>query len=136
MEVQSQFLSSITKMHRHGLGGQSNPCDLLAVSTSFVDTEEWRLSVSQFGDQTGRQGESRQTDRQTAGSPSVPFLSKLPLSSSDPYDSSSGSLQLLSIKPVVAQPNYSHPASSDRSQDSAVVNGEVTRMHTNTQERY
>ncbi|KAG7230223.1 hypothetical protein INR49_012356 [Caranx melampygus] len=43
----------------------------------------------------------------------------------DPYDSSSGSLQLISIKPMVAQPNYSHPASSDRSQDSAIVNGEV-----------
>ncbi|XP_056237530.1 UPF0606 protein KIAA1549L [Seriola aureovittata] len=43
----------------------------------------------------------------------------------DPYDTSSGSLQLISIKPMVAQPNYSHPASSDRSQDSAIVNGEV-----------
>uniref|UniRef100_A0A671V6U6 KIAA1549 like n=1 Tax=Sparus aurata TaxID=8175 RepID=A0A671V6U6_SPAAU len=53
------------------------------------------------------------------------FVSELPLCSSDPYDTSSGSLQLISIKPVVAQPNYSHPASSDRSQDSAIVNGEV-----------
>ncbi|XP_035992312.1 UPF0606 protein KIAA1549L isoform X2 [Fundulus heteroclitus] len=43
----------------------------------------------------------------------------------DPYDTSSGSLQLISIKPVTAQTNCSHPASSDRSQDSAVVNGEV-----------
>ncbi|XP_034437251.1 UPF0606 protein KIAA1549L [Hippoglossus hippoglossus] len=43
----------------------------------------------------------------------------------DPYDSSSGSLQLISIKPVVAQPSYSHPASSVRSHDSAIVNGEV-----------
>nr|XP_046240942.1 UPF0606 protein KIAA1549L isoform X3 [Scatophagus argus] len=43
----------------------------------------------------------------------------------DPYDTSSGSLQLISIKPMVAQPNYSHPASSDRSQDSAIINGEV-----------
>lgn len=58
------------------------------------------------------------------------FVSELPLCSSDPYDTSSGSLQLISIKPVVAQPNYSHPASSDRSQDSAIVNGEVMHMHT------
>ncbi|XP_064192227.1 UPF0606 protein KIAA1549L isoform X2 [Anguilla rostrata] len=43
---------------------------------------------------------------------------------SDPYDSSSGSLQLISIKPMTALP-YSHPASSDRSQDSAIHNGEV-----------
>ncbi|KAM4743700.1 UPF0606 protein KIAA1549L [Anableps anableps] len=43
----------------------------------------------------------------------------------DPYDTSSGSLQLISIKPVTAQTNCSHPASSDRSQDSAIINGEV-----------
>ncbi|XP_041848928.1 UPF0606 protein KIAA1549L [Melanotaenia boesemani] len=43
----------------------------------------------------------------------------------DPYDTSSGSLQLISIKPMAAQTNYSHPASSNRSQDSAMVNGEV-----------
>lgn len=65
------------------------------------------------------------------------FVSELPLCSSDPYDTSSGSLQLISIKPMAAQPNYSHPASSDRSQDSAIVNGEV--MHTqmfNTSQMY
>ncbi|KAG7467912.1 hypothetical protein MATL_G00137230 [Megalops atlanticus] len=45
---------------------------------------------------------------------------------SDPYDSSSGSLQLISIKPMVAPPSYSQPASSDRSQDSAILNGEVS----------
>ncbi|XP_024911440.1 UPF0606 protein KIAA1549L isoform X4 [Cynoglossus semilaevis] len=43
----------------------------------------------------------------------------------DPYDTSSGSLQLISIKPVTTQPSYSHHASSDRSQDSIIVNGEV-----------
>ncbi|KAM9817174.1 UPF0606 protein KIAA1549L [Neosynchiropus ocellatus] len=43
----------------------------------------------------------------------------------DPYDSSSGSLQLVSIKPLMAQHNYLHPASSDRIYDSAIVNGEV-----------
>ncbi|XP_030650077.1 UPF0606 protein KIAA1549L [Chanos chanos] len=44
----------------------------------------------------------------------------------DPYDTSSGSLQLISIKPMAAPPTYSHPASSDRSQDSAILNGEVS----------
>ncbi|XP_071385300.1 UPF0606 protein KIAA1549L [Centroberyx affinis] len=44
----------------------------------------------------------------------------------DPYDTSSGSLQLISIKPMAAQPTYSRPASSDRSQDSAILNGEVS----------
>ena len=58
------------------------------------------------------------------------FVSELLLCSSDPYDTSSGSLQLISIKPMAAQPHYTHPASSDRSQDSAIVNGEVMHMHT------
>ncbi|XP_073786455.1 UPF0606 protein KIAA1549L isoform X4 [Danio rerio] len=44
--------------------------------------------------------------------------------SNDHYDSSSGSLHLISIKPMAAPPTYSHPMSSDRSQDSAVFNGE------------
>ncbi|KAI5098516.1 UPF0606 protein KIAA1549L isoform X2 [Silurus meridionalis] len=43
----------------------------------------------------------------------------------DPYDTSSGSLQLISVKQIAAPPAYSQPASSDRSQDSAVLNGEV-----------
>lgn len=56
-----------------------------------------------------------------------PSVSELPPCSSDPYDTSSGSLQLISIKPVAAQTNYSCGASFERSQDSAaVVNGEVT----------
>lgn len=50
------------------------------------------------------------------------------MSVTDHYDSSSGSLQLLSIKPMTAPPNYSHPASSDRSQDSAIFNGEVRNL--------
>ncbi|KAJ8252068.1 hypothetical protein COCON_G00213800 [Conger conger] len=44
----------------------------------------------------------------------------------DPYDTSSGSLQLISIKPMAAPPSYPHPPSSDRSQDSAIANGEVS----------
>ncbi|XP_041073853.1 UPF0606 protein KIAA1549L-like isoform X3 [Polyodon spathula] len=47
-------------------------------------------------------------------------------SSPDPYDTSSGSLQLISIKPLAAPPSYSHP-DSDRSQESAVINGEVNK---------
>uniref|UniRef100_H3C614 KIAA1549-like b n=1 Tax=Tetraodon nigroviridis TaxID=99883 RepID=H3C614_TETNG len=47
-------------------------------------------------------------------------------SSSDPYDTSSGSLQLISIKPMAAQTNYSRAASFEGSRDSrAIGNGEV-----------
>ncbi|KAK1161728.1 UPF0606 protein KIAA1549L-like isoform X4 [Acipenser oxyrinchus oxyrinchus] len=47
-------------------------------------------------------------------------------SSPDPYDTSSGSLQLIAIKPLAAPPSNSHP-DSDRSQDSAAINGEVNK---------
>lgn len=130
----SRFLSSITDMLWHNLWGHCYLCDLLSLSTtSFADTDDFDI-IPHCQPQRGRE---RQKGGVTVRSPLTDnvmirgicslFVSELPLCSSDPYDTSSGSLQLISIKPMVAQPNYSHPASSDRSQDSAVVNGEV--MH-------
>ncbi|XP_051580687.1 UPF0606 protein KIAA1549L-like [Myxocyprinus asiaticus] len=43
----------------------------------------------------------------------------------DCYNSSSGSFELISIKPMATPPTYSHPASSEHSQDSAILHGEV-----------
>ncbi|NXA49311.1 K154L protein, partial [Nothocercus julius] len=42
----------------------------------------------------------------------------------DPFDTSSGSVQLIAIKPV---PLPAVPAASDRSQESAIINGEVNK---------
>ncbi|XP_067388200.1 UPF0606 protein KIAA1549L homolog [Emydura macquarii macquarii] len=42
----------------------------------------------------------------------------------DPFDTSSGSVQLIAMKPVALPP--AHPA-SDRSQESAIINGEVNK---------
>ncbi|XP_062973388.1 UPF0606 protein KIAA1549L homolog [Elgaria multicarinata webbii] len=42
----------------------------------------------------------------------------------DPFDTSSGSVQLIAIKPVALPP--AHPA-SDRSQETAVLNGEINK---------
>ncbi|XP_074087713.1 UPF0606 protein KIAA1549L homolog [Macrotis lagotis] len=42
----------------------------------------------------------------------------------DPFDTSSGSVQLIAIKPAVLAP--AHPV-SERSQDSAIINGEVNK---------
>ncbi|GAA6094427.1 UPF0606 protein KIAA1549L isoform X2 [Tachysurus ichikawai] len=41
------------------------------------------------------------------------------------YDSLTGSLRLISIKPMAAPLNYSYPDSSNHSQDSVMLNGEV-----------
>lgn len=43
----------------------------------------------------------------------------------DPFDTSSGSVQLIAIKPVALPP--AHPG-TDRTQDTAILNGEV-RIH-------
>uniref|UniRef100_A0A493T3A8 KIAA1549 like n=1 Tax=Anas platyrhynchos platyrhynchos TaxID=8840 RepID=A0A493T3A8_ANAPP len=42
----------------------------------------------------------------------------------DPFDTSSGSVQLIAIKPVALPPVH---AASDRSQESAIINGEVNK---------
>lgn len=44
----------------------------------------------------------------------------------DPYEDHTGSLRLITIKPMTAQPTYSYPSSSSHSQDSVVVNGDVS----------
>ncbi|XP_070971710.1 UPF0606 protein KIAA1549L isoform X2 [Oncorhynchus clarkii lewisi] len=43
----------------------------------------------------------------------------------DPYEDHTGSLRLITIKPMAAQPTYSYPSSSSHSQDSVVLNGEA-----------
>ncbi|XP_054884657.1 UPF0606 protein KIAA1549L isoform X1 [Poeciliopsis prolifica] len=48
-------------------------------------------------------------------------------SNNDPYEDHSGSLRLITIKPMTAQPTYSYPSSS-HSQDSVVVNGEANHV--------
>ncbi|XP_077424414.1 UPF0606 protein KIAA1549L isoform X3 [Vanacampus margaritifer] len=46
-------------------------------------------------------------------------------STNDPYDDHTGSLRLITIKPMTAQPTYSYPSSSSHSQDSVIPNGEA-----------
>ncbi|XP_061629096.1 UPF0606 protein KIAA1549L isoform X2 [Phyllopteryx taeniolatus] len=46
-------------------------------------------------------------------------------SANDPYDDHTGSLRLITIKPMTAQPTYSYPSSSSHSQDSVILNGEA-----------
>uniref|UniRef100_UPI0037E8A959 UPF0606 protein KIAA1549L isoform X2 n=1 Tax=Semicossyphus pulcher TaxID=241346 RepID=UPI0037E8A959 len=49
-------------------------------------------------------------------------------SANDPYEDHSGSLRLITIKPMTAQPTYSYPSSSSHSQDSVVLNGETNHV--------
>ncbi|XP_075783934.1 UPF0606 protein KIAA1549L homolog isoform X2 [Pelodiscus sinensis] len=52
------------------------------------------------------------------------LLESIAKSAMDPFDTSSGSVQLIAIKPIALPP--AHPA-SDRSHESAVINGEVNK---------
>ncbi|XP_051917946.1 UPF0606 protein KIAA1549L isoform X2 [Hippocampus zosterae] len=49
-------------------------------------------------------------------------------SANDPYDDHTGSLRLITIKPMTAQPTYSYPSSSSHSQDSVILNGEANHV--------
>lgn len=50
------------------------------------------------------------------------FDNSIAKSAIDPFDTSSGSVQLIAIKPMALPPVH---AASDRSQESAIINGEV-----------
>ncbi|XP_053162213.1 UPF0606 protein KIAA1549L homolog isoform X2 [Hemicordylus capensis] len=52
------------------------------------------------------------------------FFDNVAKSAIDPFDTSSGSVQLIAIKPVALPP--AHPT-SDRSQETAILNGEVNK---------
>ncbi|XP_014457903.3 UPF0606 protein KIAA1549L homolog isoform X2 [Alligator mississippiensis] len=52
------------------------------------------------------------------------FDNSIAKSAIDPFDTSSGSVQLIAIKPMALPPVH---AASDRSQESAIINGEVNK---------
>ncbi|EMP28083.1 UPF0606 protein C11orf41 [Chelonia mydas] len=67
---------------------------------------------------TAKSNETRKSDEEEGGI----LFENIAKSAIDPFDTSSGSVQLIAIKPVALPPT--HPA-SDRSQESAIINGEI-----------
>ncbi|KAK2841849.1 hypothetical protein Q5P01_012049 [Channa striata] len=83
-------------------------------------------SVSSNGSGKLNTSKSSSARRTTTGSSSKNGKEELhKRSANDPYEDHSGSLRLITIKPMTAQPTYSYPSSSSHSQDSVVLNGEV-----------
>ncbi|XP_077451224.1 UPF0606 protein KIAA1549L isoform X1 [Stigmatopora argus] len=82
--------------------------------------------LSEDGSVISSESERRNSGRRLAA-PKVTAQQKTTMEETrkrhDSYDTSSGSLQLISIKPMTAQLNYSQHLSSDRK--SAMLNGEV-----------
>lgn len=81
-------------------------------------------SVSSNGSGKLNTSKSSSARRTTNGSISKSGLEDLH-KRNDPYEDHSGSLRLITIKPMSAQPTYSYPTTSSHSQDSVVPNGDI-----------
>uniref|UniRef100_A0A8C1LU89 KIAA1549-like a n=1 Tax=Cyprinus carpio TaxID=7962 RepID=A0A8C1LU89_CYPCA len=87
---------------------------------SRLPSEEGSVSSNESGKlNTGRSSTARRSTAQKA--PKEDLLCLF----ADHYDSLTGSLRLITIKPMAAPLNYSYPDSSNHSQDSVILNGEV-----------
>ncbi|XP_030644388.1 UPF0606 protein KIAA1549L [Chanos chanos] len=86
---------------------------------SKLPSENGSVSSNDSGKlNTGRSSTARRTAAQKASKEESHMRN-------EHYDSLTGSLRLITIKPMAAQLNYSYPDSSNHSQDSAILNGEV-----------
>ncbi|XP_058501338.1 UPF0606 protein KIAA1549L isoform X4 [Solea solea] len=119
-------LSLDKKVHQDGTGTKRPPSADVHKGGRLPSEEDGSVSSSGSGKlNTSKSSTARRT---ATGSGSVKNgkeeLHKR--SGNDPYEDHSGSLRLITIKPMTAQPTYSYPSSSSHSQDSVVVNGEVS----------
>nr|XP_055049072.1 UPF0606 protein KIAA1549L isoform X1 [Misgurnus anguillicaudatus]XP_055049073.1 UPF0606 protein KIAA1549L isoform X1 [Misgurnus anguillicaudatus]XP_055049074.1 UPF0606 protein KIAA1549L isoform X1 [Misgurnus anguillicaudatus] len=86
---------------------------------SKLPSEEGSLSSNDSGKlNTGRSSTARRSTAQKVAKEDQHIRN-------DHYDSLTGSLRLITIKPMAAPLNYSYPDSSNHSQESVIMNGEV-----------
>ncbi|XP_055049075.2 UPF0606 protein KIAA1549L isoform X2 [Misgurnus anguillicaudatus] len=86
---------------------------------SKLPSEEGSLSSNDSGKlNTGRSSTARRSTAQKVAKEEQHIRN-------DHYDSLTGSLRLITIKPMAAPLNYSYPDSSNHSQESVIMNGEV-----------
>ncbi|XP_065147757.1 UPF0606 protein KIAA1549L isoform X2 [Paramisgurnus dabryanus] len=84
-----------------------------------LPSEEGSLSSNDSGKlNTGRSSTARRSTAQKVAKEEQHIRN-------DHYDSLTGSLRLITIKPMAAPLNYSYPDSSNHSQESVIMNGEV-----------
>uniref|UniRef100_A0A8C2K4M4 KIAA1549-like a n=1 Tax=Cyprinus carpio TaxID=7962 RepID=A0A8C2K4M4_CYPCA len=92
---------------------------------SRLPSEDGSVSSNESGKlNTGRSSTARRSTAQKAPKEEQHTRNVLCLFA-DHYDSLTGSLRLITIKPMAAPLNYSYPDSSNHSQDSVILNGEV-----------
>nr|XP_046248976.1 UPF0606 protein KIAA1549L isoform X2 [Scatophagus argus] len=117
-------LSLDKKVHQDGTANKRPPSADIHKGGRLPSEEDGSMSSNGSGKlNTSKSSSARRT---TTGSSSKNGKEELhKRSTNDPYEDHSGSLRLITIKPMTAQPTYSYPSSSSHSQDSVVLNGEA-----------
>ncbi|XP_031731552.1 UPF0606 protein KIAA1549L isoform X2 [Anarrhichthys ocellatus] len=117
-------LSLDKKVHQDGTASKRPPSADIHKGGRLPSEEEGSVSSSGSGKlNTSKSSSARRTATGSSSKNGKEELHKR--STNDPYEDHSGSLRLITIKPMTAQPTYSYPTASSHSQDSVVLNGEA-----------
>ncbi|XP_029290196.1 UPF0606 protein KIAA1549L isoform X2 [Cottoperca gobio] len=117
-------LSLDKKVHLDGTGSKRPSSADIHKGRRLPSEEDGSVSSNGSGKlNTSKTSSARRTATSSSGRNGKEELHKR--STNDPYEDHSGSLRLITIKPMTAQPTYSYPSSSSHSQDSVVLNGEA-----------
>ncbi|XP_039988128.1 UPF0606 protein KIAA1549L [Xiphias gladius] len=117
-------LSLDKKVHQDGTASKRPPSADIHKGGRLPSEEDGSVSSNGSGKMnTSKSSSARRTVTGSSGKNGKEELHKR--SNNDPYGDRSGSLRLITIKPMTAQPTYSYPSSSSHSQDSVVLNGEA-----------
>ncbi|KAM6937775.1 UPF0606 protein KIAA1549L isoform 2-T2 [Xenentodon cancila] len=116
-------LSLDKKVHQDGTASKRPPSADIHKGGRLPSEEDG--SVSSNGSGKLNTSKSSSVRRTATGSSSSKKEELHKRGNNDPYEDHSGSLRLITIKPMTAQPAYSFASPSSHSQDSVAVNGEV-----------
>uniref|UniRef100_A0AAQ6IME1 KIAA1549-like a n=1 Tax=Anabas testudineus TaxID=64144 RepID=A0AAQ6IME1_ANATE len=117
-------LSLDKKAHQDGTASKRPPSADIHKGGRLPSEEDGSVSSNGSGKlNTSKSSSARRTATGSSSKNGKEELHKR--STNDPYEDHSGSLRLITIKPMTAQPTYSYPSSSSHSQDSVVLNGEA-----------
>ncbi|KAM4553765.1 UPF0606 protein KIAA1549L isoform 2-T2 [Fundulus diaphanus] len=115
------------KVHQDGTASKRPPSADIHKGGRLPSEEDGSVSSNSSGKlNTSKSSSARRTATGNSSKNGKEELHKR--SNNDPYEDHSGSLRLITIKPMTAQPTYSYPSSSSHSQDSVVVNGEANHV--------
>ncbi|XP_013767881.1 UPF0606 protein KIAA1549L isoform X1 [Pundamilia nyererei] len=117
-------LSLDKKVHQDGTANKRPPSADIHKGGRLPSDEDGSVSSNGSGKlNTSKSSSARRTATGSSSKNGKEELHKR--GANDPYEDHTGSLRLITIKPMTAQPTYSYPSSSSHSQDSVVVNGDA-----------